>query len=105
MTVCRLTIKVNKSISWYDKYVYIWTGVAPNEGKVVGEWPGVKLAFDGEEGDYYVYHHDLDASLNGQKINYIINNGGGGNGNQTKDLNVTLNGANTTVTVESSDLN
>ena len=40
--------------------------------------------------------------LNGKKIDYIIN-GGNGSG-QTKDKSVTLNGENTTVTIEKADI-
>lgn len=96
VTACKLTLKVNKAITWYDKYIYSWDG----NGEILGTWPGVKLGWVGEEGDYYVYYHDFDKSLNGKTINYIISGGGA----QTKDLTVTLNGANTTVTVEQSDL-
>ena len=97
ITACKLTLKINKAITWYDKYIYSWDG----NGEILGTWPGVKLGWVGEEGDYYVYYHDFDKALNGKKINYIIS----GDGAQTKDLTVTLNGANTTVTVEQSDLN
>lgn len=95
---CKLTIKVNKAISWYDKYIYSWDA---NETQLSGAWPGVKAEWDKEEGNYYVYYHNFDASLNGATINYIIN--GKGNG-QTKDLTVTLNGAETVVVIESSDV-
>ena len=46
-----------------------------------------------------MYYHDFPGSLDGKKINYIIS----GDGQQTKDLSVTLDGAQTTVTVEASD--
>lgn len=98
LTACKLTIKVNKAISWYDKYIYSWDA---NETQLSGAWPGVKTEWDKEEGNYYVYYHNFDASLNGATINYIIN--GNGNG-QTKDLTVTLNGAETVVVIESSDV-
>lgn len=98
LTACKLTIKVNKAISWYDKYIYSWDA---NETQLSGAWPGVKAEWDKEEGNYYVYYHNFDASLNGATINYIIN--GNGNG-QTKDLTVTLNGAETVVVIESSDV-
>ena len=58
------------------------------------------MGWVGEEGDYYVYYHHFDKSLNGKTINYIIS----GDGGQTKDLTVTLNGADTIVVVEQSDL-
>ena len=61
------------------------------------EW--VKL-----EGGYHYYYYDFNKSYNGKVINYIINNGNGGSGNQTIDLSVTLNGAETTVVIESSQV-
>ena len=94
---CKLTIKVNKAISWYDKYIYSWDA---NETQLSGAWPGTKAEWDKEDGDYYVYYHNFDASLNGATINYIIN----GDGAQTKDLTVTLNGAETVVVIESTDV-
>ena len=95
--VCKLTVKVNKAITWYDKYIYSWT-----PGTSTGSWPGTKMSFDKEEGNYYVYHYSFPYSLNGKKIDYIIN-GGNGSG-QTKDKSVTLNGENTTVTIEKADI-
>ena len=97
-TSCKLTIRVNKSIDWYDKYIFAWTS-----GNLCGAWPGTKTEWDKEDGNYYVYYYVFDASLNGTTINYIINKGEGGDGNQTKDLQVTLNGAETVVTIEASD--
>ena len=97
LTACKLTIKVNKAVDWYDKYIYAWDA---NETQLAGAWPGTKTEWDKEDGDYYVYYHNFDASLNGATINYIINNGGSA---QTNDLTVTLNGENTTVTIEESD--
>ena len=97
LTACKLTIKVNKAIDWYDKYIYAWDA---NETQLAGAWPGTKTEWDKEDGDYYVYYHNFDTSLNGKTINYIINGNGAG---QTKDLTVTLDGANTTVTIEAAD--
>lgn len=97
LTACKLTIKVNKAVDWYDKYIYAWDA---NETQLAGAWPGTKTEWDKEDGDYYVYYHNFDASLNGKTINYIINGKGDG---QTKDLTVTLQGENTTVTIEESD--
>ena len=94
--VCRLTVKVNKEVDWYDKYIYSWTS-----GTTTGGWPGTKMSFDKEDGNYYVYYYNFSYSLNGKKIDYIINSG---SGQQTKDLSVTLNGENTTVTIEKSDV-
>ena len=98
VTACKLTIKVNKAISWYDKYIYAW---GANETQLAGAWPGTKTEWDKEDEDYYVYYHNFDASLNGTTINYIINNGGSA---QTEDLAVTLNGAETVVVIESTDV-
>lgn len=100
LTSCKLIIKVNKAIDWYDKYIYAWYDLAGTETKLCGEWPGTKAEWDKEEGDYYIYYHNFNASLNGTTINYIINGNGGG---QTKNLSVTLNGDTTTVTIEASD--
>lgn len=94
--ICRLTVKVNKAITWYDKYIYSWDA---EETKLSGDWPGTKMSWDKEEGDYYIYYYDFPYSLNGTEINYIIN----GDGEQTNDLKVTLNGAQTTVTIEATD--
>ena len=99
-STCRLIVKVNKAIDWYDKYIYCWD-TAP----ILGDWPGTKLNWDKEEGDYYVYYYDFDSGRSGKELNYIINKGTGGDGNQTKDLKVTLNGAETTVHIETSDVN
>lgn len=97
---CRLTVRVNKAINWYDKYIYSWDDL---ENKLSGEWPGTKTSWDKEDGDYYVYYYDFPYSLNGTTFNYIINNGNGGKDYQTKDLTVTL-GEQTTVIIESTDV-
>lgn len=98
---CRLIVRANKSIKWYDKYVYSWTA---EETLLSGEWPGTKLLWDKEDGDYYVYYHDFPYSLNGSTINYIISGKVDETPEQTKDLTVTLNGTETTVTIEASNL-
>lgn len=95
---CRLIVKVSKSIDWYDKYIYSWVDNQP----ILAQWPGVKMNWDKEDGEYYVYYYDFLSSYDGKEINYIINNGSGGGGNQTIDLAVTLNGAETVVTIEPS---
>ena len=100
LTSCRLVVKVTTSIDWYDKYIYCWE----NDQLLLGAWPGTKLDWDKQDGDYYVYYHDFDKSMNGKTLNYVVNKGEGGNGNQTNDLSVVLNGAETTVTIETSDL-
>lgn len=98
---CRLVVKVNTAIDWYDKYLYTWdeTGVV-----MTGDWPGSQLAWDKQEGDYYVYYWDFDPSFDGKTINYIINNKTQGAGVQTIDLTVTLEGEVTTVTIETDQL-
>ena len=97
LTACKLTIKVNKAVTWYDKYIYAWDA----SSTLTAAWPGTKAEWDKEEGDYYVYYHNFDASLNGATINYIINDGGSA---QTKDLTVTLSGAETVVVIEETDV-
>lgn len=95
---CTLVLRVNKAITWYDKYVYTW-GVADETSN---EWPGAKTEFLKEETDYYVYYHNFDASAAGTEINYIINGGEGQP--QTVDLKVTLQAGETVVTIESTDV-
>ena len=94
---CKLIIRVNKEIDWYDKYIYSWT----TSGNLTGAWPGTKTNWLKEEGDYYVYYYDFPYSLNGTTINYIINGNGAG---QTKDLSVKLNGTETTVVIEKANI-
>lgn len=96
----RFVVKVTKSIDWYDKYLYTWENGSPT----LGSWPGIKMNWDKEEGNYYVYYYDFPANWSGRTINYIINNGNGGSGNQTQDLSVTLTGTTMTVTIETSHL-
>lgn len=96
--ICKLIVKVNKSIDWYNKYLYSWT----SDGDLTGSWPGTKMSYDKEEGNYYVYHYDYPGTLDGQTINYIINGNGSG---QTKDLTVKLSKTQaTTVTIEKTNL-
>ena len=97
LTACKLTIKVNKAVTWYDKYIYAWDA----SSTLTAAWPGTKAEWDKEDGDYYVYYHNFDASLNGATINYIINDGGSA---QTNDLTVTLSGAETVVVIEATDV-
>ena len=94
--VCRLTVKVNKKIEWYDKYLYSWTA-----GTNASNGMGIKLTWDKEDGNYYVYYHNFPYSLNGKKIDFNINNGQWGNNNQTVNLNVSLSES-CTVTIETS---
>lgn len=96
--VCRLTVRVNKSINWYDKYLYSWTS-----GTNAGNGMGVKLDWDKEDGSYYVYYHDFSYSLNGQSIDFNINNGSWGKGNQTVNLSVTLS-EKCSITIETKDV-
>lgn len=97
----RLTVKVNKAIDWYNKYIYSWDS---EDVKLTGAWPGTQLLWDKEDGDYYVYYHEFDSSIIGSTINYIINKGEGGKNNQTNDLSVVLDGTEKTVVIESSDV-
>lgn len=97
----RLTVKVNKAVDWYDKYIYSWDS---EDVELTGAWPGTKLLWDKVDGDYYVYYHEFDSSIIGSTINYIINKGEGGKNNQTNDLSVVLDGTEKTVVIESSDV-
>lgn len=97
--VCKLIVKVSTDIDWYNKFIYCWTSGSNTAG-----WPGTQLIWDKQDGNYYVYYHDFPYSLNGKKIDFCISNGNGGANNQTNDLYVTLNGEETTFTVETSDV-
>jgi hypothetical protein len=90
----KFIVKVNKAIDWPDKYFYAWA-----DGVTLPGWPGVKMDFQGEEGDYYVYYTMIPKSLDGKTLNYIINNNSGA---QTKDLSIAISGE-TTATVEAAD--
>ena len=93
--VCKLTVRVTKDLDWFDKYIYSWTPGATTAG-----FPGSKMEYVGEDGDYYVYFYNFPYSLNGKKIDFLV---GDGNGQQTNDLSVVLNGTETIVTVEVTD--
>lgn len=100
LTACKLIIKVSTEIDWYDKYIYAWYNDATGtEVHPCGDWPGTKAEWIEEKDGYYCYYHNFDASMNGTTISYIINGTG-----QTNDLTVTLNGAETTVTIEKTDV-
>ena len=101
-TVCRLVVKAHESVNWYDKYIYAWI----NDQPIIGNWPGVKMGWEKFEGGYHYYYYDFDKAYDGKTIGFVIGNGNvnGGAGNQTKDKNVTLQGATTTVVIESSDM-
>ena len=102
LTACKLIIRINKNIlDKPDKYIYAWDA---NESLLCGGWPGTKSTWIEEKDGYYCYYHNFNVSLNGTTINYIINVGDGGANNQTNDLTVTLDGAETTVTIESTDV-
>jgi hypothetical protein len=96
--VCKLVVKVAKELDWYDKYIYSWTS-----GSTTGAWPGTKMEYIGEEGNYYVYFFNFPYSLNGKKIDFVVSAGAGDGQPQTNDLSVVLNGAETVVTVEVTD--
>ena len=65
-----------------DVYIYSWTTTDEHHS---GEWPGTKMEWDESQSKYF---YDFDASLYGQTLNYIINNGK--NKSQTGDLNLEL---------------
>ena len=72
--------------NWANVYAYAWSGNYPNETKFLGEWPGTKL--EAVNGVYTVSFEATDAP------EYIIfNNGKGGEGNQTADLEFINGGA------------
>ena len=92
---CKLVVRVNKEINWYNKYIHAWTTTNGKDDNITGNWPGKQMEFLKEDGEYYVYFHKFEASYNQKTIKFIINNGNGGSGNQTKNLEMKLNGVET----------
>ena len=54
LTECKLIIRVNKAIDWYDKYIYAWYNDATGtEVYPCGAWPGTKTEWIEEKDEYY----------------------------------------------------
>ena len=73
------TIYFKNSNGWSSVYGYAWDS---NQNTLLGGWPGTKLSADSS--GYY----KMSVSANGS-VNFIFNNGTGGEGNQTDDLSLT----------------
>lgn len=75
-----ITIKVQKGGT--APYLYAYLGSGDGATKLTGDWPGTQ--FTEKEGNYWMME------IQGQStINMILNNGSGGDGNQTADyLNI-----------------
>ena len=73
------TIYFKNSNGWGSVYGYAWDS---NQNALLGGWPGTKLSQDSS--GYY----KMSVSASGS-LNFIFNNGSGGDGNQTADLSLT----------------
>ena len=73
------SITFQTNADWQEVYAYVWSG--NGENKVLGDWPGTKMYYNGR---YTQFELAFDAMNAPEKI--IFNNGNGGNGNQTDDL-------------------
>jgi hypothetical protein len=69
-------VKLDSSLKWEVVKLYAWA----EGGDPVEAWPGVTLTKDGE---YYTAKIKVPADAD---INMIVNNGAGGDGNQTGDI-------------------
>ena len=66
-----------KAAGWENCNIYGWGDL----GEFAGTWPGSAMEADG---DYFVY--TFDASAYGKTISIVLNNGAGGDPNQTVDI-------------------
>ena len=73
------TVYFKDSNGWGTVYGYAWDSA---QNQLMGSWPGTKLSKD-SSGLY-----KLTVTTNGS-LNFIFNNGSGGEGNQTADLSLT----------------
>ena len=73
------TVYFKDSTGWGTVYGYAWDS---NQKTLLGSWPGTKLSKD-SNGLY-----KMTVSVTGS-LNFIFNNGKGGEGNQTADLSLT----------------
>ena len=69
-------VKLDSSLGWEKVCLYVWD----ENGANIAAWPGTEMTKDGQ---YYTAKVTVPA---GVKINMIVNNGNGGDNNQTKDL-------------------
>ena len=74
-----LSVTFQTNADWQDVYAYVWSGEGENE--VLGQWPGTKMYYNGR---YTQYELSFEAMNVPEKI--IFNNGIGGEGNQTDNL-------------------
>ena len=72
-----VTVKVNDAMP--EMYFYSWTD---SYGEIAGSWPGTLMTNNGNGEFSYTYSEEWD----GQTVNLIFNNGKGGTGNQTEDI-------------------
>ena len=74
------TIYFKNSTGWSSVYGYAWDA---SQNQLLGGWPGTKLSQD-SSGFY-----KMSVSIPSGSLNFIFNNGTGGEGNQTADLSLT----------------
>lgn len=75
------TVTYEESTNWNPVYCYVWDNADGN--KYLGEWPGQQMS---KSGNKWTITFTTDKELVDGKV--IFNNGQGGNGNQTGDLNL-----------------
>ena len=79
------------SANWGSVYAYVWdTNEKGSDSKYLGAWPGKKIELDAESG-FFKARVAID-NADGKNMKIIFNNGSGGSGNQTGDLDFKHNG-------------
>lgn len=76
-----ITVYYTNPNGWTNVHAYAWNGCD------LGSWPGTLMQYDATTGYYYI-----EGVVPGSNI--IFNNGNGGTGNQTADLDVPTDGSN-----------
>ena len=75
------TATFKNSIGWEEIYAYAYTEDAAGLTETLGSWPGTKMTKNEETGVWSISFDAYEAPAN-----IIFNNGNGGDGNQTEDL-------------------
>ena len=75
-----ITVYFKNTYAWDKVCGYVWDS---NGARLLGDWPGKALSADST--GLYKLSFDI-TPVSGANINFIFNNGNGGDGNQTGDL-------------------